>query len=498
MKPTRQKKPSAVRSPEGTEAYPTPSSLGEHAGEESDVEEVLRLHDPSKSPKNGNKPPHATPPDPNSMPVCLYSQNDATKESIHDLFSATGNLDVPYYVKTYQSSQSEVSHVLNYYLQVAGPTAMWRPQLIDGDPDTFKRSFFQLSMKEPVMFEAVVAISQAHLDLSQHPGSRPSTAVLLHHGKVLRMLQDSLVSSPGPKVQDTALMAVFCMLVLDIMYADWTSVKANMQGFRHLASLRGGMDNLGWSGWFRTCFSWAELRWAGHVARASSLKKSSVPLKLPTYPAHPFNPTTCLSISRLPEGLREAALQRKLSNEVIAFLEQVQIWMTGPQKPCAEFWTRQPLASFVRDRNDYLKSLRISMQGTDILGTYALKPSERLLCIGVIAYIISIDSSVDDGRQPRGLDDHMAGMQAACSEVALCEYLLWAGLVLAASRDSAMAPLSNHCVLLDRMLELDTRNDYRHWKDVKPLLRKYFWNPFIEAKWEMCWQTAISRKFNSR
>jgi hypothetical protein len=114
VKPKRQKKPIAVRSPERTEAYPTPSSLGELAGEESDVEEVPRLHDPSKSPKNGNKPPHATPPDPNSMPVCLYNQKDATKESIHDLFSATGNLDVPYYVKTYQSSQSEVSHVLNY------------------------------------------------------------------------------------------------------------------------------------------------------------------------------------------------------------------------------------------------------------------------------------------------------------------------------------------------------------------------------------------------
>ena len=375
---------------------------------------------------------------------------------------------------------------------------MWRPVLIKGDPDSFKRSFFQLSMKEPIVFEAVIAISQAHLELSKKPGSQPSTAVLQHRGKVLKMLRASLMSSSGPNVQDTALMAVFCMLVLDIMYADWTSVKANMQGFRHLVSLRGGIDNLGWSGWFKMCFSWVELRWAGHIARVNSMRSLELPMEEPTYPAHPFNASTCLSISRLPEGLREAALQRELSNEVIAFLEQVQIWTTGPHKACAEVWTRQPLASFMRDRNDYLKSLRISVQGAEILGKYILRPSERLLCIGVVAYIISVDGSADDGRQLKGLDDHMVGIRTLCDEVHFCDYLLWAGMVLAASTDSPMAPLRNHWVLLDRMLELDIRNDYRSWTDVQPMLRKYFWNPFIEAKWEVCWRAAISRKLAAR
>jgi hypothetical protein len=351
-------------------------------------------------------------------------------------------------------------------------------------------------MQEPIMFEAVVSISQAHLDLSQSPGSQPSTAVLQHRGKVLRMLHSSLLSSPDPRVKDTDLMAVFCMLVLDIMYLDWDSVKANMQGFRHLASLRGGIDRLGWQGWFRTCFSWAELRWAGYIARASSTTKSNVGLKYPTYPTHPFNPATCLSISKLPEGLREAALTLQLSNEVLTFLEQVQLWSTGPDPTCAETWMRQPLASFSRSRDDYLRSLRISIACANILGKYVLKPSERLLCVGVVAYIISADGSVDDGRQPGGLEDHMAGIKAVCDEVEMCEHLIWAGLAVACSTDGVMAPLSNHWVLLDRVMEMDSRNKFREWKDLKTVVRKYFWNPFIEAKWERCWEAAVERKFD--
>jgi hypothetical protein len=488
----RERKPSAVLSPEGAEAYPTPYSLREDVGERSDVEEVPRSDSTPKSLNSDVVTRRAlTSGRFKSMPLRL-TRTDLKKEDIDDLFSDSGNLTVPYYVQTYGSRQTSVPHVLNYYLNVAGPTAMWRPVLIEGNPDSFRRSFFQLSMKEPIMFEAVIAISQAHLDLSQHPGTLPSTAVLQHRGKVLRMLQASLVSSPG-NVADIALMAVFCMLVLDIMFADWTSVKANMQGFRHLASLRGGIDNLGWSGWFRVCFSWAELRWAGHIARANETKSITAPLEPPTYPTHPFNPATCLSISRLPQGLREAALQKQLSNEVISFLEQVQTWTLGPQTDCAEAWVRQPLASFMRDRNDYLKSLRISVIGADILGKYILKPTERLLCIGVIAYIISADGSADDGRQAKGLDDHLAGIQALCAEAGLCDYLLWAGLVLAASTDG-IAPLSNKRVLLDRMLELDTRGDYGEWSGVKLMLRKYFWNPFIEAKWEVSWLAAVGRK----
>lgn len=346
------------------------------------------------------------------------------------------------------------------------------------------------------MFETVVAISQAYLDLSESPGSQPSAAVLQHRGKVLRMLHANLLASHDPKIKDTDLIAVFCMMTLDIMYRDWSSVEANMQGFLHMARVRGGIDQLGWQGWFRKGFSWVELRWAGHIARVSSPKKSNTELELPTYPSHPFNPATCLSISHLPEGLSEAALQLQLSNEVIRFFERVETWTTRPHPADAEAWTRQPIASYSRSRDDYQESLRISIHGADILADYILMPSERVLCIGVFAYIISTDGSVDDGRQPRGLEDHMADLQAVCEEMTHCEHLLWAGLAVAASTDWKSAPLANHWVLLDRVMELAAEDEFRTWDAVREVLRKYFWNPFIEAKWKKCWQAAMERKID--
>ena len=147
------------------------------------------------------------------------------------------------------------------------------------------------------------------------------------------MLRASLMSSSGPNVQDTALMAVFCMLVLDIMYADWTSVKANMQGFPASSESQRRHRQPGMV-WLvpNVLFLGRTGDGLATSQEVNSMRNLEMPMEDPTYPAHPFNASTCLSISRLPEGLREAALQRELSNEVIAFLEQVQIWTIGPHK----------------------------------------------------------------------------------------------------------------------------------------------------------------------
>jgi len=112
------KKQSATRKPAENEAYRTPVSSKEDIGEESDVEEVPRSYGVSKFPENDRKFRSVRSPDLKRLPLRLYRETAAKKESIEDVFPAAGNLSVPYFVKTYRSRQSEVAHVLNYCISI--------------------------------------------------------------------------------------------------------------------------------------------------------------------------------------------------------------------------------------------------------------------------------------------------------------------------------------------------------------------------------------------
>jgi hypothetical protein len=108
------KRPNIQRRLSETAAYPTPASLGEDVGEESDAEDVPQCHTPSTIPDDDSKSHYVKSPRSNAVSPRLYNETHARKESIHDLFSATRNIDAPYYVQAYQTRQPEVSRVLNY------------------------------------------------------------------------------------------------------------------------------------------------------------------------------------------------------------------------------------------------------------------------------------------------------------------------------------------------------------------------------------------------
>ena len=90
------------------EQQPTPPSLsGDDVDEEFGVEEVVRSDPTPTFFVNGHGGVVARR---ESEPSNLYSQKDVEKATIHDLFSAVGNLEMPYYFNTYQSRPSSVPH----------------------------------------------------------------------------------------------------------------------------------------------------------------------------------------------------------------------------------------------------------------------------------------------------------------------------------------------------------------------------------------------------
>jgi Fungal specific transcription factor domain len=401
---------------------------------------------------------------------------DTQSDKILDLFPDTGNMAPPYSdAGLTPQVTARLRRLTQYYLDFEGPTLIWRPQqLVESSQfHLFRRNFFALSMTEPIILEVIFAISQRRLDLRINPNVEPTALVLQHRGKVLRMIQERLLD-PKTMLDDATFFAIMGMIPLDAYCGNWISFKNNLDGFRALAALRGGAEKLGWQGWFQTILGWADLRWATYS------KNKLTMLESPTYPEHPFAPHLSLSVSKLPVELREAALSKALSVEMLNLLHDVTKWTTSYDDK--------------RKGQYYLEGLRLTTQGTGLMAKYEISPRERILCIGTIAYIIQTDGRKTEERAPRGLEEHLIGIEMLHSGLALDDGLLWAAVVIAASDDNPQGPSANQWVVLDRILDSDVDGQLRNWEHVRKRMRRLFWNNIIEESWEKCWKTAVERR----
>jgi Fungal specific transcription factor domain len=349
-----------------------------------------------------------------------------------------------------------------------------------GSFDTFRRKFFEISMTHAIVLESILAICQAQLELRALPESQPSQIVMIHRGKALQMIQHKLKSS---STSDTLLIAVIGALAYDMIYSDWKSVEANLKGLRHLIMLRGGSEKLGLQGWFSYAYAWAELRWANHLAQIAPTQPEYNPLTL-NYPSHPYPPNICLIISKLPIGFQEDSLASLLSTQVLKFLEEISEWTTRYNLAICENRTR--------DQSVYsLAGMRLANHGAVILGSCNLKPKERLLCIGLLTYIVSFDGQ--QARHQRGLEDHMADLKHTSHGLLLskCWLLTWIAMIVAAAKDSMAVPLTNRWLLIDLLVD---EGEHREWRDLQQILHKFFWNESLDTRWESCWRIALERK----
>jgi hypothetical protein len=402
---------------------------------------------------------------------------DKEPEEILEVYPAVGNIKLPF-SETNLSPQTaaRLRRLTQFYVEVDGPTSIWRPQQLveSSKAHVFKRNFFAMSMAEPIIMEAVFAGSQLRLDLANDSNDKPSKFVLQHRGKVMEMIAER-IKNPKKMLEDVTFFALIGMITLDAFLGNWISFKSNLDGFRMLVVLRGGIENLGWQGWFRSHLGWTEFQWATYKAR-NRLNTSMVP----AYPRHPFPSALSVSVSKLPEGFREAALSRNLSIEVINLLRNVSSWTN------------------TRDNEEpgiyYLEGLKSISDVVEVMSKYDISRSERIICIATVAYIIETDGRSKEARTPRGLEDHLLDIERLHSGLSLNDMLLWAAVVIAASNDDPKNSSANKWKVLDCIMDADMDNELDEWEDVKKRTRKFFWNESIETTWESCWRVALDRK----
>jgi hypothetical protein len=158
-----------------------------------------------------------------------------------------------------------------------------------------------------------------------------------------------------------------------------------------------------------------------------------------------------------------------------------------------QFYAR-PSAKKQSPRARYAEGLELTTKLIRILGSSRLKVTERFICIGVLAYIVSSDGSADQiERTPHGLEDHTVKMEQFCSNLDVSDSrYLWVAVMISISSDSTMSPLPNRWLLLDHVMDLEYCV-YR-WKKVLTVLHRYFWENALDRRGEASWKAGWERK----
>ena len=276
-------------------------------------------------------------------------------------------------------------------------------------------------------------------------------------------------------------------MTYDLIYEDWASFEQNLKGLRNLVKHRGGVDALGWQGWFAYCVSWTELRWANHLATLplSSLSSENAPPSIQlTYPTHPYDPQICLLISKLPSGFQDITMVSILSHQVLRFMQSVCSWTTTFTLALTNSDT--PTVSTCS-----LEGLRLAALAARLLAGPALSIHERILCITFLAFVVSFDGT--QARHPRGLEDYMAVLPDLVEPIkpSVCPSVAWIALVLASAKDSIAAPLVNRWLLLDIVFDKGLHVDWD--TQGKVLVKRYLWNRWLIERWETCWRIGRER-----
>ncbi|KIW22808.1 uncharacterized protein PV07_11069 [Cladophialophora immunda] len=373
-----------------------------------------------------------------------------------------------------------VLHCLDYYANFCGPNYVWRNEAIaTGSIQHFAQDFFQLSLATPALLETVLAICQADLDLRHQSCRTPSMRVLQHLTTALGLLQQRILSAD--LTDDKSIAATIVGLItIDTIFEDWPSYHVHLKYLRALLVLRGGAESLGWQGWFAYAYSWAELRWAAQLAhKAMADTTESFPGDQFEDDVRPLHADYFLPREELPMGFQELVDLGLLHGSIVGLLEKTAGWVS-----CT-----------VSDYNGLspgglnIRGLALARDFASIIHSCPESQLEVLLCIAMVAYIISLIEG--PGGHSRGLEDLTANLQLFDLRTFDMPFRLWAASAVAAANPTVPSPLPHRWTLIDQVMTLGV--SVETWPEAVTVFNKFFFCQHDEKQWENCWNAALAR-----
>lgn len=120
------------------------------------------------------------------------------------------------------------------------------------------------AMLDTTLFCSTLTFAAVHLDVLT--GRRDNLKLLFHKSRTIKSINEK-IRSPGNALSNASIGAVAMMAATEIMLGNAAELKIHMNALTKMVYLRGGLQQLGWSGVLHMFISWQDLLYSSILAQ---------------------------------------------------------------------------------------------------------------------------------------------------------------------------------------------------------------------------------------
>ena len=334
--------------------------------------------------------------------------------------------------------------------------------------------------------QALIAMCRVFYLKARNETWQDEVEYLKHRGRALALVQNKIDGEDA--TDDAVLMAVVCLMSIELLASNATGVAAHSSGLRSMLQKRRNRSDEGQTSRYAKASAQAHATIGRYFhRRASKTQSRTTPtafVTTPTYVSSPPSLEACASFSGLPEGFRELAYAGHLSLECVSAMLAV----TNKVKRFSRVRGEDAVRTIgnVDTELKMLYHLHFLPGKTDI---------EDFLIHGLICFCTQFPDKFKN-RNPFfniALKCFNDGRRANEKILGLGQqpWMVWAIIVVAGALEICATPLSGRHIILDSML--DSSWTAHNWSWVETAMRQFLWTDELGSHWKTCWEDGMQR-----
>ncbi|KIV96031.1 hypothetical protein PV10_03613 [Exophiala mesophila] len=393
--------------------------------------------------------------------------------------------------------RAHLSKTVDFFLRYYGPAHLICPENLSAEAGTLViRQIFQYAMDDALLFEAMMAVSQAGMTARCWSVDGPDKDALLHYNRTVSRLR-SLLDQNMAYSQDAVLFAIVALMGVDYLLNDMVAYGTHIEGMRRIIALRGGLDKLGWPTILKPLVISVESFWTYICTNPPQPEASSPDVQPPPSATADYVDIACPYVRKssadlfemiqgLPLGFRRLALNYRRSVPVMALIYGV---VSNNDEIHAPDYESSPSEVNAANHQEWLYCLRL-------LSDINITPVERTCCIGLMLTIV--DRSHSAGHSPhyrqqiRHHAKELSSGKGRFLQEDVSDMFLWVSLNIV-GRDFQKRAQEQGSGLgeddkIELLLVLVRRHAALKWDDVLARMNNFIPAPRQEGDWRYAWQ----------
>lgn len=358
-----------------------------------------------------------------------------------------------------------------------------------GRPNPHMSMLFPFMLKEPMLFETIVALCRTSILLSQGKKVEEDSGFIYHRARAIKAVTKNLTTPDG--VSDASMLSIAMILTLEYLIGNVAAVAAHLGGIQRMLDMRTDLDG---------STEWKRFVKAGIIEYQSMGSfVTGIPMPVPgnspgfiaeafaeldldsplNYPTVPFAPDLCVVLARLPPGFAELCLSGAISAQAMKFLAFANA-TTAYSESITEMDVRL---------DHEVQAMFSAIQRMSLMQPTSLE--SRVLC-GLLAYAFQLRQlkplNLFHDPPLRRFVNFLGNHEKSDSSRAQ-ETMIWVSIAAAGALKLRSIKMPGSLAVLERMFHLYPATV--RWNYVESILKAHFWTSTIGEHWRKTWEEGL-------